>query len=454
MTGARPRYAARLMPALAALLCVLLAGPVRAATVSGGQYGEVEVFRPSTTLRGFVVLFSDMTGWSAADAAAGRRLAAHGMLVVGVDSERYAAKLATVKEDCHFPVGDAENVSHQLQREMGSHAYFSPIIAGIGEGGALAERVLAIAPSNTLGGAISINPAPTLDARFNPCPPDPTILHDPGLPGFWSIGATTRPAAPVRARAEQVRHEGGRVTIRDFAPGTDEGAMLLALAEPHLGARAPDEQDVSDLPLVLMPAKSPGAMLAIVVSGDGGWRDLDKTIAQHLQDWGVSVVGIDSLRYFWNKKTPRRTADDLARVIRTYTARWHAGSVALVGYSFGADVLPFAYNRLDPAVRDKVALMALLGFAPAADFEIRVTGWLGLPPSAEALPVAGEIAKVPPALVQCFYGAEESDTICPSLTKYGMRVIRTAGGHHFGAGYEPLARQILDRWKARMARPD
>ena len=124
-------------------------------------------------------------------------------------------------------------------------------------------------------------------------------------------------------------------------------------------------------------------MLAIVISGDGGWRDLDKTIAHALCDAGVSVVGIDSLRYFWNAKSPEQTAHDLARVIQTYSARWRTKSVALIGYSFGADVLPFAYNRLPKGKRDKMAVMSLLGFAEGADFEIRVTGWLGMPASAE-----------------------------------------------------------------------
>ena len=57
-------------------------------------------------------------------------------------------------------------------------------------------------------------------------------------------------------------------------------------------------------------------MLAVIISGDGGWRDLDQTIARDLQSWGVSVAGVDSLRYFWNHKSPEQAADDLARVIR------------------------------------------------------------------------------------------------------------------------------------------
>ena len=164
----------------------------------------------------------------------------------------------------------------------------------------------------------------------------------------------------------------------------------------------------------------------------------------------MSVVGIDSLRYFWRKKSPEQTAHDIDRVIRTYAARWHANSIALIGYSFGADVLPFVYNRLPMRVRERVTLMSLLGFASAADFEIKVTGWLGLPPSAAALPEPPEIEKVPPALVQCFYGEDETDTMCPEVTKLAMTVVRTKGGHHFGGDYPYLAQVILNGWRRRL----
>jgi type IV secretory pathway VirJ component len=94
--------------------------------------------------------------------------------------------------------------------------------------------------------------------------------------------------------------------------------------------------------------------------------------------------------------------------------------------------------------------MALLGLANEADFEIKITGWLGLPPSAAALPEQPEIGKVPPDLVQCFYGEDETDSMCPALAKQNLAVIRTPGGHHFGGDYLHLAQLILNGWRHRM----
>ena len=51
----------------------------------------------------------------------------------------------------------------------------------------------------------------------------------------------------------------------------------------------------------------------------------------------------------------------------------------LIGYSFGADILPFAYNRAAPdAERAHVHRLSLLGLSGSADFVIHVAGWLGV----------------------------------------------------------------------------
>ncbi|WP_027803258.1 virulence factor family protein [Paraburkholderia dilworthii] len=391
-------------------------------TIAGGRYGNVTVTQPAGPLRGFVVLYSQASGWSAADQQSADALAKVGALTVGVDTARYAASLATTaaqkKETCHQLVGDAEALSHQLERQSQSSHYFAPIVAGTGQGATLAMQVLEQAPSNTIAGAVSVDAEHTLDPRFKPCPPDATIIRDK-IPGFVEKAST----------------------------GNADRARLVALITPHLQTVSAHDDDVSDLPLIELPAAHPNGLMAIVISGDGGWRDLDKTIAQALQKDGVSVIGWDSLRYFWSEKPPAQTSRDLARVMQTYSARWHTQHIALIGYSFGADVMPFAYNGLPDALRAKVSLISLLGFAPDADFQIRVGGWLGMPASDKALKVRPELARVPPAIVQCIYGADEKDTLCPALTKTGIDVIRTSGDHHFGGDYNALERRILAAFK-------
>jgi type IV secretory pathway VirJ component len=400
-----------------------------AETIPGGRYGQVTLTKPVGEMTGFIVLFSEKSGWNAADQQTADALAAKGAMVIGVDTERYAARLKTDKEEktCHNLVGDAENMSHQLERTVQTNHYYAPILVGTGQGAILAERTLKRAPDNTILGAVSLVPDAELDTRFNPCAPDADIIHQKGLPGFLERTA----AVPS---------------------GKSKVETLVAMTAPHLKkTEALAEDDVSDLPLIELRAAQPTDLLAIVISGDGGWRDLDKTMAVALQHDGVSVIGIDSLRYFWSEKSPQQTANDLARVIRTYNARWHTSHVALLGYSFGADVMPFAYNRLPDAVRNQVSYISLMGFAPDADFQIRVTGWLGMKASEKALKVRPELAKLPPAMVQCIYGEKEEDTLCPSLTNTGIDVVKLPGDHHFGGDYDVLAKRILAGWRKQIA---
>jgi type IV secretory pathway VirJ component len=48
---------------------------------------------------------------------------------------------------------------------------------------------------------------------------------------------------------------------------------------------------IANFPLIELPAEHSGPFLAIVLSGDGGWCDVDKGIAEKLQSDGLSVIG-------------------------------------------------------------------------------------------------------------------------------------------------------------------
>ena len=392
------------------LLVLVLAQPAFA--FDGGRLGQVDLIEPQGPARDIVVLYSDHGGWKPADTKAAEALAAAGAIVVEVDSDAYLARLDAVDEACHQIEYDAELASRMLQRERHFTFYLTPILAGRGIGGTLAWLSLAEAPPATIAGAVAEAPAEALPGKAPICikpPPQST-------PAGWVYA----PEGPLQGF---------------YSTGDD----LVALTVAQLPA-------TQDLPLVDLPADPPGDLFAVVLSGDGGWRDLDKSIADFLQQSGVSVVGLDSLRYFWSEKSPDQLAKALEQVLEQH-AQQH---IALIGYSFGADVLPFAYNRLPTALKKRIVLISLLGFAKNADFEITLTGWLGSPPSENALPIAPELTRIPPTLLQCFYGEDEDDTACPSLPA-GAEIIKTTGGHHFDGDYAALAKRILDSFKHRAA---
>jgi type IV secretory pathway VirJ component len=430
--------------------------PARA--VDAGRYGNIRLVAPSQKPRGLVVLFSSRSGISSADQDNAEAIAKDGAFVAEVSSRDYLRNLEKAHEDCHTMVYDAEWLSRQIQRERHFPNYLTPIVAGAGEGGTLAELNLIEAPSATLAGAVSLDPSETVATRKPFCSDVKTTRlgrdyrygAQKKLMGKWTVGLTPRAGKADREYILKLRREGAPLDLHEIAQHISAADALRSLIEPYLAkvpppvpAKLPEPQDISGLPLAVLPVDRPSSLMVIEISGDGGWRDIDKALADDFQRMGIPVVGVDSLRYFWSKKTPAETAKMVAALIETFMAKWHADKVALVGYSFGADVMPFIYNRLPQNLRDHVVIVSLLGFSKTADFEISVRDWLGEPPGPDALPVLAEADKVPARLMQCIYGENESDTACPAQQMRGVETYRRSGGHHFDGNYDALADLIV-----------
>src|SRR4051812_13142980 len=102
--------------------------------------------------------------------------------------------------------------------------------------------------------------------------------------------------------------------------------------------------DVGGLPLVVIAPPHRGATLAVIVTGDGGWRAIDRDVAAGLRARGCGVVGLVASRFFAQRRTPGQAAEALQQIVAHYTTEWGATRVIAVGYSRGAGVLPFMVN--------------------------------------------------------------------------------------------------------------
>jgi len=424
--------------------------------LEAGRLGKVSLFRAVAPARGFVFLFSDAGGLNPDLVQTAGTLAARGTTVVGVDLPQYLRGLAASDDGCHYVVAEIEALSQRLQRELGYERYRSPLLSGVGAGGTLAYAALAQSPAATLGGALVVDPAASLGTRVPLCAGAPsTAVAGQGfayapraeLPARLRI-ATSAPASEALRALAVADPRTELVDAQGAAPGARLAAALAPLLEQ--GAAAPRAASLAGLPLIEIPAQPPGELFAVIYSGDGGWRDLDKTIAEILARRGVPVVGVDSLRYFWRVKTPDQVARDLAAILDTYRARWGTHSVMLIGYSFGAGILPFAYNRLPAEERAAVVQLSLLGLEPTAPFEFHVSGWLGGGKD-DGSAVLPELLRIDPALVQCVYGDQEEQTLCRAREIAHTERIRTSGGHHFDGDYEALALKILAGAERRLA---
>jgi type IV secretory pathway VirJ component len=460
--------AARWAVSLALCLCpaVASAGPPESLTF--GRFGSVAVVRPAAPAAHVAIFLSGDGGWNQGVLEMAAALAEQGTLVLGVDTAHYVKALARSSDPCSYPAGELEALSQYAQKKLALPTYTVPVLVGYSSGATLAYAALAQAPTNTFRGAISLGFCPDLPLHQPFCKghglsskrsgDGKAVLVEPapGLEAPWvvlhgeadqvcAVGAAKDFAAPMAtAKVVTLPSVGHGFSVAErWRPPLLQSFAELARARET--ARPPGGSDVSDLPLIEIPAAAPASdVLAVVLSGDGGWASIDREVGGALAKHGVPVVGFDSLQYFWTARTPDESANALARVMSHYLAAWHAERVALVGYSRGADVLPFMASRLPPELRARVALVALLGPATSVEFEFHLTDWLGGSSGANALAVGPEVAKLRGTKLLCVYGRDESDSLCRELDPaLGQRDERP-GDHHFGGDYEGIAQRILE----------
>ena len=292
------------------------------------------------------------------------------------------------------------------------------MLVGYGAGATLNYAMLAQAPAETFAGGVSIDFCPALRLRKRLC--EANALH------VVPVSKDRSRLVPDKARSTVDRVTDARrgacraAEAQRFVQGAPGSEIVLVSRTGNLRTGKPrSRQPCSDstrrrdherlppaelagLPIVEVPAKQPGDALAILISGDGGWAGIDKAVAASLAEQGIAVVGVDSLRYFWKERTPQSAADDVDRIVRHYMDEWDRKDVVLIGYSQGADVLPFVVNRLPAQTRARVRLAAMLGLGERAVFEFRLANWLS-PSDDDGLPIAPELQRMSDVRGLCVY---------------------------------------------------
>jgi type IV secretory pathway VirJ component len=404
---------------------------------------------PGKDLAAMVFLISDGQGWDASEDAQAQALVKAGAAVVGIDFPSYIRSLATDEGDCVYMISDVEDVSQQVQRRIGNPVYRHPIVAGIGEGGALALAMISQSPLVTIDEGVAVDPLAGIPLAKELCTPaskdkigDRTVydFQDEVLPAAVTVALTPKadPAGAAHARSLKQGHPD--VDVQQVSSPAD--AALLGLLTDRISQADKGDQTL-ELPLTVLETKPTMDTMAVIFSGDGGWRDIDSEVGGYLQTQGIPTVGIDSLRYFWSERKPQEIARDLARIIDTYRRQWGVSNVVLIGYSFGADVIPATFNLLPKADKARIRQISLLALSKEVDYVISVTGWLGVAGEGKGGNTVDDIGKIDPKLVQCVYGTDEDDDPCLDLKSKGVETVPIDGGHHFDEDYEALGKRIV-----------
>jgi type IV secretory pathway VirJ component len=449
-------------------------------TLEGGKFGMLTVYRPAGEIKSVVLFLSGDGGWHLGVIDAAQKFVSEGALVVGIDVRQYLSAIrphdaAAATQRCVSLAGDFENLSHYVQRALDLVEYQPPSLVGYSSGATIVYAALAQAPRGTFRSAISLGFCP--DQIFNgalPCkvyglsysveskPKSvDNVIFEPhkqlGDPWIAAQGARDQVCNADTARSFAASIPSARLldlprvghgfsVTANWWPQLRAAYAELPSALPAKSTTEPGNttaDEIGTLPVHEVPTPERHSdRLALLITGDGGWAGFDQDLAAELAANGIPVVALSSVKYFWHARTPEQTTTDVATMLRHYLRRWHCSRIMLVGYSFGADVLPFVVNRLPADLRDQVSSMTLLGPSHQANFEISVAGWMpGVTvKGAATLPELQRMSAVP---VLCVHGSEERDSLCPDLKSANEHVLTIGTGHHFGGDVKDITAAML-----------
>ena len=201
-------------------------------------------------------------------------------------------------------------------------------------------------------------------------------------------------------------------------------------------------RDVQDLPLKEWTANAHDKPLIFYISGDGGMNSFSTSLCEKLNEKGFDVVALNARSYFYNKKTAEKTASDINSFLNHKLTDRKNQQVIFIGYSFGADVLPFILNRLPKETDDKVLVSFLMASSGSTDFEIHWADIFG-ENTKRSMDVVSEINKLTDEKVVIISASDDKTLAVNRITLKRFTREVLPGGHHFDGDTDEIAKVII-----------
>ncbi len=234
---------------------------------------------------------------------------------------------------------------------------------------------------------------------------------------------------------EKVGHGFSRWT--DFMPQWDAAFSSIANDKDKTpgSAEKPDSTfNINQLPIILTESKLSDreGQMALFISGDGGWYSFEQNLANLLAEKGISTVGLDAKKYFWNRRTLEESARDISDLLEVFMSKWQKNEILLIGYSMGAEVLPFIIDKLPDNLRQKIKKTILLSPNEKGDFEIHLSNMIGLGNFENTYNVVDELKKISNMVpVHLITGMEENSSLPAKLSETSVQFATVPGDHHY-----------------------
>lgn len=219
--------------------------------------------------------------------------------------------------------------------------------------------------------------------------------------------------------------------------------VLLMIISGTMTANA--QRDISKLPVtVKVPATPvPDHPVVFYITGDGGMKKFSVDIVNTLAGKGYPVIGLNALKYFWSKKTPEQAAADVAALMQYYAGQWNNHSFVFVGYSMGADVLPFIYHKLPAPLQEQVHHLVFMSPSASTDMVVHLSDMLGKTSTPGSMNVPAAMNNITGKPLLLIFGQDEKDFDSKTLTGSNYKQVVLPGGHHYNDDATGVVQQIL-----------
>jgi type IV secretory pathway VirJ component len=181
--------------------------------------------------------------------------------------------------------------------------------------------------------------------------------------------------------------------------------------------------------------------LLFYISGDGGFNKFSTNLCEALNKDDYDVVGLNARTYFDDKKTPEQTTVDITNFLSKKLTGRKNRQVVFIGYSFGADVLPFVLNRLPANFQDKVKTSFLLASSGSTDFEIHWSDIFG-GSTKRSMDVVAEINQLQNKKIVIMDGSDDRNLNRKKITLNKFTFVVLPGGHHFDGDIDEIVKEI------------
>ncbi len=217
--------------------------------------------------------------------------------------------------------------------------------------------------------------------------------------------------------------------------------MILYLVA---GPRILMAQAQGSLPLIAQPSNADlSKPMIFYITGDGGWNAFSRELTASLVQKGYPVISLDASKYFWKQKTPAQASIDAGSIINQYAKQWGRKKIIMLGYSFGADVMPFIYLGCSAGLVPTVQGICLLSPSEHTDFEVHLLQMMG-GGSNKGESVIHAINSINTHPILLIFGNDEKDFPIPHLTIKNYTTIYLQGGHHYEHAIASLSKIIVE----------